>query len=167
MKLMRRAPHKALGEKAREYYRYDLARARAGNPATQPAKKPTKKAAKTPKPVAKTPRPVAKTPKPVAKMPRPAKSRPKRAATPKQKSAERRTRRAKRQKTLKRKLTDAALGRLRDRYPKGFSKAQPAVLVRQIKPIWAEVCKAEGVSPEDYAPPKWDMVARAIDHRRD
>jgi hypothetical protein len=110
-------------------------------------------------------------PKQAAKTPRPARSTPKRAATPKQKPAKHRTKRTKQRITVKRKLVDTALNLLRDKHPEkyseGFSKAQPAVVVSQIKPIWAKVCKAEGVSPDDYKPPKWDMVARAIGRRRD
>ena len=107
-----------------------------------------------------------------AKTPTPARGSPKRAATPKQKPAKRRTKQANRQtERLERKLVNAGLARLRDKYPdkypKGFSKTlSPAALIRQMTPLWAEVCKAEDVKPEDY-PLKWDTVARAIGRRKD
>jgi hypothetical protein len=75
--------------------------------------------------------------------------------------------------SLKRKLVNAALARLREehpeKYPKGFSpEMSPAVLSRQMKRFWAEVCKNEDVKPEDYPLDKMrDTVARAIGRRND
>ena len=109
-----------------------------------------------------------------AKTPTPARGSPKRAATPKQKPAKRRTKQANRQtERLERKLVNAGLARLRDKYrekySKGFSKTlSPSDLIRQMKPLWAEVCKAEDVKPEDYPLDRmWDTFARAIGRRKD
>jgi hypothetical protein len=70
---------------------------------------------------------------------------------------------------MKRTLTNAALQRLRAKYPKRriSKRTSPAILIRQMKPIWADVCKDGGVSPEEYPLPDWDRVARAIGRRRD
>jgi hypothetical protein len=122
-------------------------------------------------PIATTP--VKKPTKPAAKTAKPARSAPKRAATPKRKAAKRRTKQANRQtERVESKLVNAGLARLRAKYPekylKGFSsKMSPAVLIRQMGPFWAEICKAEDVSPEDHPLKKmWDTVARAIGRRK-
>jgi len=113
--------------------------------------------------------PVLEPPTPAVETPKPARSAPKLAATPKRKAAKRRTKRAKQRViTVKSTLLAAALARLRDEHPKeyskGFAKASPAVLISQMRPIWADICKAAGVSP-DHPLPKWDMVFRAIGGR--
>jgi hypothetical protein len=68
-------------------------------------------------------------------------------------------------------LTAAALKLLLDKHPdrysSGFLKVSLSIIRAQIKPLWAKVCEAESVSPDDYPLPKWDMVARATGHRKD
>ena len=148
---MRRVPHKPLGEKAREQYLYERARARASNPATPakipttPAKKPTKQAARTPTP---------------------ARGAPKRATTPKQKSAKRRTKRAKRQDKLRREMARSIIERVN---PKGYANRTIAHLTRQVRneKNWKAECEARSIDPKDLEPPGRDTVARAAGRRRD
>ena len=76
--------------------------------------------------------------------------------------------------TLKRKLVNAGLARLRekypDKYPEGIPEDEsPTLLIKQMKPIWADTCRAEGVSPADYplSSSLRGTVARAIGRRKD
>ena len=81
---------------------------------------------------------------------------PERAATPKQKSAK-----------VSKTLIDAAFDCLRKKYPdkysSGFAGARPTVLRSQARPIWPDICKAEGVSTGDYPLPGWDSWKRGRD----
>jgi len=152
-----RVPHKPLGEKAREYYRYERERARGSNPATPaktpttPAKKPTKQAAKALKPARST-----------------------RAATPKQKPAKRRTKPKQRTTSQRDLQRDTTVQRLVARSimerknPAGYADKSPAYLLQQVKnkKNWKEECEAGGIDPETVKPPSRDTLARMIGRRR-
>jgi DNA polymerase III gamma/tau subunit len=175
-----------LSEKARERYRYDLARARAGDPVA-PAETPAQQAEQAERErAAKAKRERAA--KARAKARRAAKAKRERAA--KKRAAEKRAAekraaekakqaaKAKQAKQpterLERKLVKAGLARLREKFPEKYSKGiskkeSPALLIKRMKPDWANTCKAEGVSLDDYplSDSWWDTVARAIGRRKD